>query len=84
MVYVTMTDKFMSDWGMAEGKTNKLVFECEDMQEAEIVADNARARSEMKRVSISQKMPRYSNNTLVSFKTKEDAGNWFVKGYFSK
>ena len=27
--YVTMTDKFMSGWGEAAGKVNKLVIECE-------------------------------------------------------
>ena len=26
MYYVTMTDKFMSGWGKARGKINKLVF----------------------------------------------------------
>jgi len=34
MLYVTMTDKFMSGWGMAEGKTNKLVLECKNLHEA--------------------------------------------------
>lgn len=38
--YVTMTDNFMSGWGDAEGKINKLSIECDDCDEAEIVAEN--------------------------------------------
>ena len=41
MVYVTMTDKFMSGWGMAKGKTNKLVIECENSMQAEKIAYRA-------------------------------------------
>jgi len=32
MYYVTMTDSFMGGWGTAEGKINKLVFECKDLK----------------------------------------------------
>ena len=34
MYYVTATDKFMSGWGLAENKTNKVVVVCENWQEA--------------------------------------------------
>ena len=34
MYYVTMIDNFMSGWGMAKGKTNRLVITCETMTEA--------------------------------------------------
>ena len=34
MFYVTMTDKFMSGWGYAAGKTNKLIIECADIAQA--------------------------------------------------
>ena len=47
MFYVTMTDKFMSGWGMAQGKINKLVLECETYEDAETVYNNACNRSEM-------------------------------------
>jgi len=34
MYYVTMTDKFMSGWGQAHGKINKMVVECDTYEEA--------------------------------------------------
>ena len=29
--YVSMTDKFFSNWGKARGRINKLVIECETL-----------------------------------------------------
>lgn len=43
--YVTMDDTFMSGWGEAEGKTNKLIFKCKDKEEANVVAENAKRRA---------------------------------------
>lgn len=83
MIYVTMTDKFLSGWGNAEGKVNKLIFECENFNEAEIVADNARARSDMKYVNICTKKPSYnSTRYFVQVKNKEDYPSWYQKGFF--
>jgi hypothetical protein len=48
--YVTMTDKFMSGWGQAAGKVNKLVIEASSYDEAAVVAANAKSRGEMKNV----------------------------------
>ena len=39
--YVTMTDKFMSGWGNAANKTNKLIIECDSYQDAELIQKNA-------------------------------------------
>jgi len=76
--YVTMTDKFMSGWGHARNKTNKLVIGCDTLKEANIVADNARRRSEMKYVNISSNKPYYnSNDKLVSYHDKTDYASWF-------
>ena len=58
--YVTMTDKFMSGWGRAEGKINKLIIECNSFEEAQIVYDNACRRREMKYVNIVSSKPYYS------------------------
>jgi tRNA uridine 5-carbamoylmethylation protein Kti12 len=81
--YVTMTDKFMSGWGMSENKTNKLVIECESYEEAEIVYNNALNRSEMKYVNICDKKPYYnSNRYFVSWKTKEEYNTWFIPNSF--
>jgi hypothetical protein len=80
--WVSMTDRFLSGWGSAEGKTNKLVIECDNYEEAEIVADNARRRSEMKYINICLNKPRYGKGVLVSYHGKGDYGRWFEKGAF--
>ena len=72
--YVTMTDKFMSGWGMAAGKTNKMIVECETLQQAEQIERAARARSEMRRVNIRTTKPRYGSHVLESWKTWDDLG----------
>ena len=59
MYYVTMTDKFMSGWGAAAGKINKLVIECETYDQAEQIERAAKTRREMKRVGIRTSKPYY-------------------------
>jgi hypothetical protein len=85
MYYVTMTDKFMSGWGPARNKTNKLVIECHTYDEALIVEQNARARSEMTYVNIRSSKPYYNDRSYyVSRHGKGDYDSWFVPGYFEK
>jgi len=82
-VYVTMTDKFLSGWGMAEGKTNKLIFICDSYEEANIVKNNAENRNDMKYINICIKTPYYSPRSYyVQIKTKLDYPNFYKKGYF--
>ena len=50
--YVVMTDKFLSGWGLAEGKTNKLVIVCDTHKEASTIERNASKRDEMENVYI--------------------------------
>ena len=76
MYYVTMTDKFMSGWGFASGKRNKLVIACETMAEALIVEQNAQDRSEMKYINIRSTKPSYPS-AYVSWHDKTDYENWF-------
>lgn len=84
MIYVTMTDKFMSGWGEARDKINKLVFECKDMTEAMIVEQNAQNRSDQKYINIRSTKPYYNNDRCyVQFKTKEDYPSWYKEGYFA-
>ena len=81
--YVTATDIFLSGWGKAKGKINKIVIECNSFEEAEIVAENARNRGDMTRVNIATKKPYYNKDShLVSFRTKSDWPAWFKKDYF--
>jgi hypothetical protein len=72
--YVTMTDKFMSGWGMAEGKTNKFIVVCETYMDAEIVQRNAEKRNEMKYINITDKKPRYGNNVVESWRNFDELG----------
>jgi hypothetical protein len=77
MFYVTMTDKFMSGWGAAQNRVNKLIIECETWQQAEQIERAARRRSEMKYVNICARRPRYGAHILPSFKTYADlSGPW--------
>jgi hypothetical protein len=76
-----MTDKFLSGWGKAQGKANKLVFTAETYEEAKIVADNAKHRGDMLRVSISHSRPKYDpKHYLVQYKNKHSYPSWYKKG----
>lgn len=81
--WVTMTDKFMSGWGKAEGKINKLVFECDSYDEAVTVAENAAARGDQKNVNICTKKPYYSpSRYYAQVKNKEEYSTWYKQGAF--
>ena len=73
-IYVAMTDKFMSGWGMAEGKTNRYVVECDTMEQAALVEKNAHRRSEMKRISICLTKPKERAGVLIRWKKFSDLG----------
>jgi hypothetical protein len=80
MFYVTMTDKFMSGWGMSQGKINKMVVSCDTLQQAEQIAQAARKRSEMRRVNIRTTAPSYGKHILTSWKTWEELGSVWKGG----
>lgn len=84
-VYVTMTDKFMSGWGYAENKINKLVFECESYAEAEIVYNNALNRTDQKYINMRSKKPYYnSDHYYTQYIDKTIYPNWYKPGYFKR
>jgi len=72
--YVTMTDKYLSGWGMSEGKKNKLIIECDTIEQAEQIERVARYRDEMRHVNICITKPRYGVNVLETWKTWGDLG----------
>jgi len=73
--YVTMTDEFMSGWGKARGKINKVVIGCDTKAQAELIAKNAKRRGEMKNVRIATTKPRYSKKEyVVSYYDFKDLG----------
>ena len=77
MHYVTMTDRFMSGWGKAEGKTNKLVFVCESRDEAAHIERYARARGDMTYINIRSTKPCYGSRYYTQFKTAADYPAWY-------
>ena len=72
--YVTMTDKFMSGWGMAERKTNKFIVVCENWKQAQTIERNAKKRPEMNYINICSNKPKYGKNVLESWKTFAELG----------
>lgn len=85
MLYVTMTDKFMSGRGRSEGKKNKLVFECETHSEANAVYNNALNRGDQSYVNMCSKKPYYNARYYyVQYIDKTIYPNWYKPGYFKK
>ena len=76
--YVTMLDTFMSGWGMAKDKENIMIVECDSLEDAELIAENAAKRSEMKNIDIWTEMPEYDDALYVlSVKTfAQLSGPW--------
>jgi hypothetical protein len=75
--YVTMTDKFMSGWGLAEKKVNKMIVECNSYEQALQIKSAAQKRSEMRRVNIRATRPSYESHIFPSWKTFDDlTGPW--------
>jgi hypothetical protein len=73
----------MSGWGGAKGKIAKYVLICKNAEEADIVYENARHRSEMKYISVGTALPKYDPKRYqVSIADKSKAANWYKAGYF--
>lgn len=81
--YVRMTDKFMSGWGPARGKSNVLVVECETLAQAEAIEAAARRRSEMKRVALCSTKPKARAGVLYSWRKFSDMGGPWIVDYHS-
>lgn len=79
MYWVSMTDKFMSGWGEAHNKVNKLVIECQTWEQAQIVERNAKRRHEMKYVNICINKPYYDERCYyVNYHGQGDYDNRFT------
>jgi len=83
--FVVATDSFMSGWGMAPGRSLFAVPVTDDKQ-AEIVADNMRARSDMKRVRIvgHDYRPRLFDGDHYSIRDMNDCSRFYTPGGFRK
>ncbi len=92
--YVTMTDRFLSGWGHADGLINKLIFVCDNYAEANIVESNAEKRGDMIYINVSPYPPaRYYRKTFgddyqtgryyVQIKSKDNGhSSWYKPNHF--
>lgn len=81
MLYVRMTDRFMSGWGQASNKTNVLVIECENAAQAEAIEKAAHDRPEMRRISLCLNKPRSRSGVLYSWRQFGDMSGPWLKYY---
>ena len=76
--WLTMTDTFMSGWGLANNKINKLVIECPDYGTALKGKIHALARPEMKYVNINENKPYYNkDHYYTSYRHYSEMPAWF-------
>ena len=84
--WVTMVDTFMSGWGHAEDKINLLIFHCDNLEEAEIVADNAHHRSDQDEITIWTTDPSEhfddEDRFYVQHYNKDSYPRWYQRDYF--
>jgi hypothetical protein len=78
-IYVTMTDKFMSGWGNADGLINKYIIVCDNYQQADIIERNAQKRSEMKHINIRRSTPYYGDGYLSSYENFNELGEVWTR-----
>lgn len=85
MYYVKMVDTFLNGWGKAKNKEALFLNECDTLEEAEIVKENAEYRTDQKNVEIIEHLPVFDDKIYhIEFKTKKDMENWYIKDYFKK
>ena len=79
--YVTCTDKFMSGWGRAEGRINRLILPCKSYEEACIVEDNINGRTDQKDVHVYTTKPQLkASGYLYQVMDRNNAKPWYTQG----
>lgn len=82
--YVVMDDKFFSGWGRAENMTATYIWPAKDYAEAEVVAENAKARGDQTRVRITANKPTISRSGhIYQVMDRDRAVRWMEPGYFA-
>lgn len=62
--YVTMTDRFLSGWGLCRNKVSKFIVECDSWAQALEIYTNARHENkEMKYINTTNNISKYYNNS---------------------
>lgn len=83
--YVVARDTFMSGWGMSKGRDNWVVLPCQSDEEATIVLENARRRTDMVEAHITESLADLLRrpDITVSLFDREDADRWYTPGGFT-
>lgn len=81
VIYVSMTDRFMSGWGGADGATNRFVVICDDRSQADAIEAAAHRRDEMQRIGMSETKPRPRRGVVYSFRNFSDLSGDWVRDY---
>ncbi len=81
--FVCFTDNFMSGWGKASRGRSLYCLAVRDHKEAEIVLDNGRNRSEMKRGRIQRNLPKLYPGDHCAVVDKRQAARWYEQGGFA-
>ena len=85
-LYVTAQDTFMSGWGEADGKINVVVLPCMSDKEAQIVAENATCRKDMRSVAVLHDKPSDTvidgKPVLYSVFDRHSSERWYTVGGF--
>lgn len=85
MLFLRMQDKFLTGWGCADGKKSLLIFKCENLEELNIVKENAKNRTDMIKIYQVSKIYKYYNKHHLEVVDKKSRyKNWYKKGYFKK
>ena len=79
MIYVRMTDRFMSGWGNASNAVNVLVIACSTYDQAVAIERAAKERPEMRRVAICNAKPRSRPGVVYSFRHVSELGGLWLK-----
>ena len=81
--FVVATDSFMSGWGLAPGRSIFAV-PFETWEQAKVVEDNMRHRSEMKRVRVVGRdwRPKLHKGDHLSIRSMDDASRFYEPGGF--
>ena len=65
-IYVWATDKFLSGWGVAEGKIHKQVAVCDNWDEADKIIAGFTKSNDFKSVGYSTKKPSWNQSRYTS------------------
>lgn len=82
--FVSMTDTFLSGWGLASQGRSIYVLAVANEEEADIVIRNGISRPEMKYVRVTRRIPRPKIGDRVSVVDRSMAAAWYRPNSFPR